>query len=319
MAVKYQDYYSVLGVQRGATQEEISKAYRKLARTKHPDVDKTEGATQRFQQIVEAYEVLKDPKTRARYDALGANWKNGQEFTPPPDWGGEGDGQGFDPSAFEDAPDLEGFSSFFEAFFGGRPGGASRFTSSRRPRTRAGATAEAVITIALEDALRGATRTIQLSEGDGSGGDGAGGSTRTLDVKIPAGTTQGTTMRLRGQGGRGLGGGPPGDLLLHVEIAPHPRFEVQDHDLVTKLAIQPYEAALGAKVPLVTPDGAQATVTVPPGSSSGRKLRLRGLGMPRRGGERGDLIVELAISVPPTLTDAERRAYEELARATKSK
>jgi curved DNA-binding protein len=319
MSVKFQDYYAILGVGREASREEIQRAYRKLARKHHPDVDKTPGATQRFAQIGEAYEVLKDEKKRKRYDALGARWKDGEDFTPPSGWQEFRFEPRADSGSFEgfDFGGPSGFSSFFDAFFGGegepfgRATGPRAAPGSRRRAPRAGLDVEARIEIALEDAYAGATRTMTLEA------DGPDGRARTYDVKIPPGTTHGSTIRLRGQGGEGFGGGPPGDLLLHVEIRPHPRFRVQDHDLSTELQISPWEAALGAKIGIRTLDGGEAVLAVPPGSSSGKKLRLRGMGLPRGGSQRGDLIVELRIAVPEKLSDAERKAFEELARVSK--
>jgi curved DNA-binding protein len=314
VSVKFQDYYATLGVDRSATREQIQSAYRKLARKHHPDVDKTPGATQRFAQIGEAYEVLKNEKTRKRYDALGARWKEGEEFTPPPGWENArsargGDREGFQTFEFDGG---DGFSSFFEALFGNAAGpagfrGARRRGAERGPRI--GQSIEGTVEIELEDAYSGATKTLTLDDGQGGA--------RTYEVKIPAGTTDGGTIRLRGQGSPGVGGGPPGDLLLHIAIRPHVRFDLSGHDLATVLAIAPWEAALGAKIGLRIPDASEVTLTVPPGSSSGKKLRMRGLGMPRGHGERGDLIVELRILVPETLSDAERRAFEELARASR--
>jgi curved DNA-binding protein len=318
MSVKFQDYYAILGVGREASREEIQRAYRKLARKHHPDVDKSPGATQRFAQIGEAYEVLKDEKKRKRYDALGARWKDGEDFTPPSGWQEFRYAPGAEPGNFEgfEFGGPNGFSSFFEAFFGGhgepfgRASSARGSPGSRRRPPRAGTDVEARIEIGLEDAYAGATRTMTLAA------EGPGGRTRTYDVRIPPGTTNGTTIRLRGQGGEGAGGGPPGDLLLHVEIRPHPRFSVQDHDLATQLQVSPSEAALGAKIGIRMLDGGEAVLAVPPGSSSGKKLRLRGMGLPLGATERGDLIVELRIAVPEKLTDAERRAYEELSRVS---
>jgi curved DNA-binding protein len=324
--VKFQDYYAILGVAREASREEIQRAYRKLARKHHPDVDKTPGATQRFAQLAEAYEVLKDEKKRQRYDTLGARWKDGEEVPPPSGWRESHFEPGADRGTFEgfDFGGANGFSSFFEAFFGGAGGdvgdpfargSAARGASGARRRSaRAGGSIEARLEIDLEDAYAGATRTITL-QSDGS--DGPGERARTYDVKIPPGTTHGTTIRLRGQGGAGLGGGPPGDLLLHIEIRPHPRFTVQDHDLSTLLPVSPWEAALGAKIGIRTLDGGEVVLAVPPGSSSGKKLRMRRMGLPLGPAERGDLIVELRIVVPESLTDAERKAFEELARASK--
>lgn len=312
--MKFQDYYSVLGVPRTATPEEIQRAYRKLARQKHPDVDKTPGATERFKQITEANEVLKDPKTRARYDQLGEHWKEGQEFTPPPEWGAAAGARARSRGASTQA-DFDGFSSFFESLFGDRAGSAFDFhvdgeegpRRSSRGRARRGASIEAALAITLEEALRGATKTFQL------GSDDPDEVPRTIEVKIPAGTAPGTTMRLRGQGSPGSAG--PGDLLLHIEIAEDSRFAIDGDDLATKLAIPPDEAALGARVAVPLAGGGEAQVTVPPGSSSGKRLRLRGQGLPKRDGTRGDLFVEISIVVPEKLSDAERAAYQALAAA----
>ncbi|MFN0006563.1 MAG: DnaJ C-terminal domain-containing protein [Planctomycetota bacterium] len=319
MSVKFQDYYATLGVSRDASEEEIRRAYRKLARKHHPDVDKTAGATQRFAQIGEAYEVLKDKKKRERYDALGANWKEGQDFTPPSGWqevrfgrGSEGGFEGFEFGS-------SGFSSFFDTFFGNLEGQPYGRASSRRGAggararaPRAGASLEAVLEIGLEDLHSGAAQTITLQP---QGGDG---SSRTYDVKIPPGTRSGSVIRLRGQGGPGSNGGPPGDLLMRIEIRPHPRYAPSgESDLATVLPIAPWEAALGAKIGLRTLDGGESLLTVPPGSSSGKKLRMRGMGLPREGGTRGDLLVELRIAVPASLSVEEKRLFEELSRASK--
>jgi curved DNA-binding protein len=313
--VKFQDYYATLGVERGASRDEIQRAYRKLARKHHPDIDKSPGATQRFAQINEAHEVLIDPEKRKRYDALGSRWKDGEEFRPPPEWEASSAGSrgratsgGFEAFDFE-AP--EGFSSFFEAFFGGGGGTGGFGAQFTGPRARAGHTIEAELEIDLQDAFAGATRTITLSTGDGAG------PSRTYDVRIPAGTAEGSTIRLRGQGDPGRSGGAAGDLLLHVRIRPHPRFTHDGTDLRTVLRITPSEAALGAKIDVPVLGDQRVVLSVPPGSSSGKKLRMRGLGLPIRAGGRGDLIVELAIAVPESPTAEERRAYEELARLSK--
>jgi curved DNA-binding protein len=336
MSVKYQDYYQTLGVPRGASQEEIQRAYRRLARELHPDVNKSPGAEQRFRDVAEAYEVLKDPERRKRYDQLGADWKSGQDFTPPPGWenirfdfGTAGAGRARRPgrsgrargaAPFEDVFGAGGFSDFFEAIFGGGARAGEPFAGVRGGRAtqeeaadlpREGPTHEAQITISLDDAYRGGTRRITLRRGD----NGAG-QARTYDVRIPPGITDGATIRLAGQGGPGHAGGPPGDLLLRVSIAPDPRFSVSGHDLACVLPIAPWEAALGAKVPVPTLDG-EVTLTVPPGSQSGQRLRLRGKGLPKRqGGERGDQYVELKIVVPKQLSDAERAAFESLRAAS---
>lgn len=319
MSVKFQDYYATLGVARDASEEEIRRAYRKLARKHHPDVDKSAGATQRFAQIGEAYEVLKDKKKRERYDALGANWKEGQDFTPPSGWQdvrfGQGAGGGFEGFEFGGS----GFSSFFETFFGnlegqpygratGRRGGGG--TRARAPR--AGPSHEAALEIGLEDLATGAAQTITLQSEAGDG------SSRTYDVKIPPGTRTGSVIRLRGQGGAGSSGGPPGDLLLRIGVRPHPRYAPSgESDLATVLQLAPWEAALGAKIGLRTLDGGESILSVPPGSSSGKKLRMRGMGLPREGGTRGDLLVELRIAVPASLSVEEKKLFEELSRASK--
>ena len=331
MAVKYQDYYQVLGVGRDASQEELQRAYRKLARQYHPDVNKEAGAEARFKEVGEAYAVLKDPETRKRYDQLGANWKAGEEFRPPPGWqGGGGKGRG---GAGRGGPrveginfeDLGGFSDFFETIFGGRgpfgggggmgSGGGFRTAERAAAGPRQGQTHEGEITISLEDAYRGGTRTVTLETTETEPSGRVQRSTRSYDVRIPPGVTDGSTIRLAGQGGPGSGGGAAGDLLLKIHIAPHPTFRVEGHDVHTTLPIAPWEAALGAKVPAPTLAG-EVVVTVPAGSQSGQKLRLRGKGLPKRGGGHGDQIAELRIVVPKQLSDEERELMEKLSRVS---
>ena len=317
VSIQFKDYYAVLGVERGASQEEIQRAYRKLARKHHPDVDKSPGANDRFKQVTEAYEVLKDPKKRARYDQLGSRWKEGDEFTPPEGWQpfdlgdlGRARARGGRGATEFDFDDLGGFSSFFEAMFGG---GDPRTFRRGAPRPRPGRDIEGSIAITLEDAYRGATRTITLGT---EGGEHRSTPDRTYDVKIPPGITNGGTIRLKGQGEAGSAGGTPGDLLMRVEILPHARFGVSGHDLTHVLRIAAWEAALGAKVEIEMLDGTRAVLTVPPGSSSGKKLRMRGLGLPERPGQRGDLLVEIQIVVPPSASEAEAKLYDELKRAS---
>jgi curved DNA-binding protein len=309
MAVRYQDYYQTLGVARDADERAIQQAYRKLARKHHPDVDKSPGAEERFKQINEAYEVLKDREKRARYDALGANWQGGQEFTPPSGFGGAG-GPHFDFEGFGDS----GFSSFFESLFGDLGGGA-HFGGARGHgrRARRGRTQESEITLSLEEVFHGGTHDVVLVGTDERGQRGA---ERTLSIKLPPGTTEGTAIRLAGQGEPGRGGGEPGDLILRVRVAPHARWRVEAHDLATRVEISPWEAALGARVPLRLLAG-EATVGVPAGSQSGSKLRLRGQGLTRRDGSRGDVLVELAVAVPTELTPRERELFESLARESR--
>jgi curved DNA-binding protein len=313
MAVQFQDYYQTLGVERTASQKEIQSAYRKLARKYHPDVNKEPGAEERFKQVAEAYEVLKDPEKRKRYDALGANWKAGQEFTPPPGWEMHFD---FGPQGAAEFEDLGGFSSFFESLFGGggAPFGArGGFETRRQPRSRRGQVQEAEITVSLEEAWRGATKEIALESVE-LGPDGQPRRTRKeLSVRIPEGATDGATLRLAGQGGLGMAGGEAGDLFLRIRIAPHPRIRIAGNDLETTVDIAPWEAALGATVEVPLVEG-RASVKVPPGSQSGTRLRLRGQGLKRRDGVRGDVLVELRIVVPRTLSARERELFEKLQR-----
>jgi curved DNA-binding protein len=316
MAVRYQDYYQTLGVDRGAQQSEIQSAYRKLARKFHPDVNKEKGAEERFKQITEAYEVLKDPEKRSKYDALGANWRDGQDFTPPP---GQRGGVHYDfGGGFGDlgGADLNGgdFSAFFESLFGGAGPTMHRAGGSRRARR--GQSHEADVELSLEDIARGGVHDVVLRSVERDEYGRAHQSDKTYAIKVPPGTTEGTTIRLAGQGGQGAGGGEAGDLLLRVHVAPHPRFQVDGHDLKMRLRVAPWEAALGAKVAVALISG-EATLTIPPGSASGTKLRLRGQGLPKRGDTRGDLVVELEIAVPAHLTDRERALFEELARESK--
>jgi curved DNA-binding protein len=277
-AVGTRDHYEVLGVPRDASSEDIRKAYRKLARKHHPDVSKEEGAEDRFKEISEAYETLRDADKRAAYD------RGPEEF----DFSGGGAGGGF--GGFRTAGgDFGGtdFEDLFGSFFGGRGGG----TFSRR-----GGDQEATIELSLQEAARGGKRKITL------------GDRRDYEVTIPAGVRDGQRIRLAGEGGQGTSGGPAGDLFLRVRLRPDPRFEVRGQDLHTTLPVTPWEAALGATVPVPTLEGS-ARVKVPAGSSSGRKLRLRGQGL----GPNGDLYATVQIHVPPKLTKEERRLFEQLA------
>ena len=294
MAVGFRDYYEVLGVPRGAGDEEIRSAYRKLAREYHPDVNKDPGAEDRFKEVSEAYEVLRDPEKREKYERLGADWKAGEDVSGASGFGGGtsgfggGDGQGFGDGA--------GFSDFFESFFGGGRGGSRGFEGF----SMRGGDREATLEVTLEEAARGGKRKISLADG------------RDFEVQIPSGVRDGQKIRLAGQGGEGASGGPAGDLYLRVRIKPHPRFRREDDDLVVEIPVAPWEAALGATVPVPTLDG-NARVKVPAGSSSGRRLRLRGEGMPGPGGRKGDLYASVRIVVPKVLEKRERELFEELA------
>ncbi|MDX6634918.1 MAG: curved DNA-binding protein [Solirubrobacterales bacterium] len=291
MAVGFRDYYEVLGVPRDAGDEEIRSAYRKLAREYHPDVNKDPGAEDRFKEVSEAYEVLRDPEKREKYERLGPNWKAGEDVSGASGFGGGfggGDGQGFGDGA--------GFSDFFESFFGGRRGASRGFEGF----SMRGGDQEATVEVTLEEAARGGRQKISLADG------------RDFEVQIPSGVRDGQKIRLAGQGGAGASGGPAGDLFLRVRIKRHPRFRREDDDLVVDIPVAPWEAALGATVPVPTLQGS-AKVKVPAGSSSGRRLRLRGEGMPGPGGRKGDLYASVRIVVPKVLEKRERELFEELA------
>jgi curved DNA-binding protein len=300
MAVGYHDYYEALGVPRDASADDIRRAYRKLAREYHPDVNKDPGAEDRFKEVAEAYEVLRDPEKRERYDRLGRNWRAGEDVSGAQDFGG---GYGDVHVDFGDGGD---FSDFFESLFGARRGarGARRGADPFGGMAMRGADHEAVLDLTLEEAAAGGHRHLTLGDG------------RDYDVEIPAGVRDGQRIRLAGEGGPGVHGGPSGDLFLRVRMAPHPRFRVEGRDLHIDLLVSPSEAALGAVVPVPTLTGT-ARVRVPAGSSTGRQLRLRGEGMPASGGGRGDLYAHVEIVVPKQLDDRERELYEQLAAASK--
>lgn len=322
MALKYKDYYAILGVSRDADNEKIKKAYRKLARQYHPDVNKDPSAEGRFKEISEAYDVLSDTEKRKRYDTLGANWKNGQDFTPPPGWenihfsfhGPQDFGR---QGGFEDVGG--GFSDFFESLFGGWRGQAGP-TRGRRSHWAAaperGQDQESEITVPLEDVYHGATRNIALHVQGLDENGRVRRSVRQYDVRIPRGMTDGARIRLSGQGGAGVEGGAAGDLYLRMHIEPHPVFRVNQHDLEVDLPLAPWEAALGATVHVPTMEG-EASVRVPAGTQGGQRIRLRGKGLPRRTGEgHGDLHAVVKIVVPPRLSGREKELLEELARVS---
>ena len=342
MAVKYQDYYETLGVPRDASQEQIHAAYRKSARKYHPDINKSPDAEDKFKRIGEAYEVLRDPEKRKRYDTLGDNWKAGQDFTPPPGWdffnfgqgagsrkgsrkGSRTGGQNFDFQFFGDLGDssFSGFSDFFETLFGGGVGGfgGTGRQSAARSSALKGQDQEAEITIPLEEAYHGTKRSVTLETvnpayaGPPAAGGRARRETKTLEVKIPAGTTDGQRLRLRGQGGKTAGRGAQGDLYLRVRIAPHSIYRLNGHDLELDAPVTPWEAALGAhiEVPII---GGKASVKLQPGTQSGQRLRLRGKGFPRKNGSHGDLYVRIRIEVPKNLSSRERQLFEELSKAS---
>ena len=305
MAVAYQDYYAALGVPRDASEQDIRSAYRKLAREHHPDVNKEPGAEDRFKEISEAYEVLRDKDKRERYDRLGANWKAGQDVSGAGGAGGHEEafrgGDGFS----DVRVDFGGgdFSDFFESFFarqgprGGERAGFNGFS-------RRGGDQEATLELTLEEAAAGGKRRLSLGDG------------RDFEVDIPRGVRAGQRIRLAGQGEPGGGGGPAGDLFLRVRVKRHPLFRVKGNDLYVDLPVSPWEAALGAEVPVRTLSGT-ARVRVPPGSSSGRRLRLRGEGLPSAGDSAGDLHAVLTVRVPKRLNKEERELFEQLAEVSK--
>jgi curved DNA-binding protein len=316
MAVQYKDYYEILGVSRDASKDEIQRAYRKLARKFHPDLNKGAGSEEKFKEINEAYEVLKDPAKREKYDQFGSDWQQGDNFQPPPGWQHRPDssrGQRGAQESFFWSSDGGEYSEFFEALFGGRfqesvqgQQGGRHFSINRR-----GSDHEAVLRIPLEEAFRGGTKSITMQSTE-PGMDGSQSSReKRYDVKIPPGIMPGQKIRLSGQGGKGSGSGSSGDLYLKVEIEPHPRFRLEGHDLYTELAITPWEAALGAQVDVQTLDEA-VTLKIPPGTQSGQKLRLRTKGMPNPKGRRGDLYAVMKIKVPKKLSKKERQLIEEL-------
>ncbi len=305
MSTTYKDYYDVLGVERTADEKAIKKAYRKLAREYHPDVNHEPDAEDRFKELAEAYEVLGDAEKREQYDSVGQGFSPGQEFRPPPDWE-SGAGTHYE---YQTAGD---FSDFFEEMFGGR-GGPSFRTEYRRPPMR-GADHEAEIEVFLEEAYHGVKRRISLDAAEITPDGRVERHTKTLDVSVPAGSVEGTRIRLKGQGGAGTDGAPDGDLFLRVHVRPDPRFELDRRDLRTTIDVSPWEAALGAKVPLKMLDGKTASLTIPPGTRSGLQLKLKGRGIPARGkAKAGDLLVEVRIIVPDQLSDSERGLFEQLA------
>ncbi|ADJ28182.1 DnaJ C-terminal domain-containing protein [Nitrosococcus watsonii] len=302
--MEFKDYYQIMDIKRDATQDEIKRAYRKLARKYHPDVSKEPGAEARFKEVGEAYEVLKDPEKRAAYDQLGANWKEGQDFRPPPDWdqGFEFHGGGFT------GGDAEQFSDFFESLFGRGGFGGRR----QREFHARGEDTYAKILIDLEDAYQGTSRTITLKHTE-LGPDGRPQlKERTLNVRIPKGVHQGQNIRLAGQGGAGAGKGGAGDLYLEVAFKPHPFYKAEGKDVYLNLPVAPWEAALGATVKVPTLSGT-VDLKIPPNSWSGRKLRLKGRGIPAK--EPGDFYLVLEIVLPKADTDKAKAAYAEFEKA----
>ncbi len=304
--MEYKDYYKIMGVARDATQDEIKRAYRKLARKFHPDVSKEADAENRFKEVGEAYEVLKDPEKRAAYDHLGNQWQQGQEFQPPPGWdsGFEFSGGGFT------GADASHFSDFFESLFGGAhpgfaPGGQAQFHMRGQDH-------HARVMVSLEDAYHGATRAITLQSPEVDAHGHVTVRSRTLKVRIPRGMKSGQQIRLTGQGAPGMGGGGAGDLYLEIDFQPHPLYRADGRDIYLELPVTPWEAALGAGISVPTLGG-RVDLKIPAGSQSGRRLRLKGRGLP--GTPPGDQYVLLRIETPPADDETAREFYRRMAEA----
>jgi len=321
MPVEFKDYYRVLGVTSKATDDEIKKAFRALARKYHPDVAKDKKtAEEKFKELNEANEVLSNPDSRRKYDQLGADWKTGGQSRPPPGrTGSRAAGRGRRAEEEEFQFEGTGFSDFFEQFFGGRAGsarGASPFGSYESEEGRSGPEAalrgqdiQGDILITLDEVLRGAMRTISVRRTNAHTGRE---ETGTYQVRIPAGVQAGQSIRVSGKGGEGLNGGGAGDIYLRVRYAQHPDWQVRGVDLIGHLELAPWEAVLGATVPVKTLEGS-VSVKVPPGFQQGNKLRVRGKGLPAGGAKRGDLYVEASIQIPPLISKEDELLWKQLA------
>jgi len=308
--MKYKDYYKTLGVERTASEDEIKKAYRKLARKYHPDVSKEKNAEEQFKEVQEAYEVLKDADKRKAYDQMGF-YQPGQDFNPPPGWdqqfhsGGAG--------GFQDLGDVDLFDLLSGlgggAFRGARQGGGAR--TFRMP----GQDYEVTAHISVEDAARGTELEIPIAATEVTEDGQLRRATRAVKVRIPKGVTDGQRLRVPGKGGSGIGGASDGDLYVDIQLRPHDIFRVNGHDLYLELPVAPWEAALGAEVQVPTLDG-RISVKVPPGSRAGQKLRVRGKGLPKPGGGEGDLYTVLQVVTPSVLSEREKQLYRELQAAS---
>lgn len=297
MAVSYQDYYKLLGVDRNAKTEEISKAFKKLARKYHPDLNPGDKKSEeKFKEINEAYEVLKDPEKRNLYDQLGPDWKHGQQFS--------GANQDFGNMHFDfNGQNMGGgdFSDFFESIFGGRGGFGGEGFGGFSQRPRRGRDVEAELPLTLEEVIKGGKRSVKLQMPNGP---------KTLEVNVPAGVRDGAKLRLSGQGDPSPNGGAPGDLFLRIHYTPNPKFRVDGDNLHCDVNLAPWEAVLGAKVPVPTLEG-EVELKIPAGTSSGKKFRIRGKGM-GPASKRGDLLVKVMITVPTTIGDEEKKLWEKL-------
>ena len=289
--MQYKDYYKILGVAREASPDEIRKAYRKLAKQYHPDINKQPGAEEKYKEINEAYEVLKDPDKRRKYDTLGMNWQAGQDFTPPPGWQSTSNGQGWQHVEFGG-----NFSDFFQTLFGNHGGGnfggfQDIFGGTQQPMPR---DSEADLTLSLEQAIKGGKFSIKLGQ-------------RTLSVNLPKGITEGTKLTLKGKSEFG------GDLHITIHIEPHGIYEINGYDLTREIKAPVFDAVLGKDLTVDTPTG-QVTLKMPPGIQDGQKLRLRGKGMPKRDGTFGDLFVRVRIEIPRHLNAKQKELWQELAK-----
>jgi curved DNA-binding protein len=308
--VKFKDYYSILGIERSASEDDIKKAYRKLARKFHPDVSKDPKGEEKFKDLAEAYQTLKDPEKRAAYDRLGSH-RPGQDFQPSPDWGRDfgakfGDGQ----TSFDEV-DL---ADLFAHFGGGRTGGHSRSAHARMPIP--GEDFEVSAQISLEDAYHGTQAALKLTVPEYDEHGRMHRAERTIQARIPKGATDGQRLRLRGQGGKGHHGGRDGDLYLNIKLHPHPLYRVDGHDLYLDLPLAPWEAALGATVEVPTLAG-QVHLKVAAGTNTGQRLRLARRGLPKPGGGEGDLFAIVQIVIPPESSERAQALYKELAESAK--
>ena len=297
MAVQYKDYYKILGVSRDAKPDEIRKAYRKLAKQFHPDVSKEPNAEAKYKEINEAYEVLKDPDKKQKYDTLGMNWQSGQDFTPPPNWGNYSGGN------FTFDGDLGGFSDFFQTIFGGGGRGFSDIFSGAR--TSSGfnhhpmkSDSEVDLTLSLEDIIKGGTHTLILKSGNNK---------REIKVRLPKGITEGSQIKLPGKSEHG------GDIYVNIHVAPHKIFTVNNYDLTKEIKVNVWDAVLGKDIQTETLDG-NVTVKMPPGIQDGQKLRLREKGLPNRNGGFGDLYIKIKIEIPRHLNDKQKTLWQEIAK-----
>lgn len=349
MAVKFQDYYKILGVERNASEKEIRNAYRKLARKHHPDLqppEQKEKAEKEFKMINEAYEVLKDKDKRERYDRLGANWEHGDEFNAYQQYRGQqgaqrgrtnqdfGDFEGFSFS-FGGDQGAGSFSDFFESIFGGAFTGGGGGANRRTRRPRRGMDVEADLEVTLEEIYEGREKQLQFSLQDlcekcggagqlgnsfcsACGGSGHVAATKTIKLKIPRDARSGKKIRLKGQGGDAQPGGEKGDLYLKIKVLPHPRFTLKGDDLETSVTVYPWQAALGGKITAPTLEGS-VRVSIPPGTHNGHKMRLRGKGMPGKTGGNGDLYLQVVLDIPAKIEPQAEELYRKLAEVSGDK